>query len=190
MYKYLTEIYKKPIKNLGNIWTQRLVKWRKDPSVVRIEKPTRLDRARSLGYKAKEGYITVRVKVIRGGRMRAQIKKGRRSKHRRRKKVVGKSYQWIAEERASRKYPNCEVLNSYEIALDGRYYWYEVLLADRDQVSKYKGMAWLAKGKHKGRVFRGKTSSGKKTRGLRSNKGKGAEKLRPSRKSNLKRRNK
>lgn len=184
MYKYLTEIYKKPKKNLGDLWIQRLVKWRRDPSLVRIDKPTRLDRARSLGYKAKQGYITVRVKLIRGGRKRPQFKSGRRSKHMRRRKIVGKSYQWIAEERASKKYPNCEVLNSYQIAVDGRYYWFEVMLVDKVQVSKYKGMEWLAKGKHKGRVFRGKTSAGKRSRGILTHKGKGAEKLRPSLRAN------
>ena len=56
----------------------------------------------------------------------------------------------------------------------------EVILVDREQVSKYKGMEWLAKGKHKGRVFRGKSSSGKRSRGILTHKGKGAEKLRPS----------
>ena len=187
MYKYLAEIYKKPAQNLGEIWQQRLIEFRRDLSVVRIDRPTRLDAARSLGYKAKQGYIVVRVKVIRGGRKRPQFKGGRRSKHLRRKKIVGKSYQWIAEERAARKYPNCEVLNSYQIAVDGRYYWFEVILADKEQVSKYKGMEWLAKGKHKGRVFRGKTSAGRKSRGLRSNKGQGAEKLRPSLRANKRR---
>lgn len=180
MYKYLADIYKKPRQNLGPIWMQRLIKWRKDPSIVRIDKPTRLDRARSLGYKAKQGYVVVRVKLIRGGRKRPRFKGGRRSKHMRRRKVVGKSYQWIAEERAARKYPNCEVLNSYHIAEDGKYYWFEIVLVDREQVSKYKGMEWLAKGKHRGRVFRGKTSSGKRGRGILIHKGKGAEKLRPS----------
>ena len=184
MYKYLSEIYKQPKQNLGEIWKKRLIKWRKDPSIVRIDKPTRLDRARSLGYKAKQGYIVVRDKVLRGGRKRPRFKGGRRSKHMRRRKVVGKSYQWIAEERATKKYPNCESLNSYQIAADGRHYWFEVLLADREQVSKYKGMEWLAKGKNKGRAFRGKTSAGRKSRGLRSNKGKGAEKIRPSLRAN------
>ena len=177
MYKYLADIYKKPKHNLGPIWMQRLIQWRRDPSIVRIDKPTRLDRARSLGYKAKQGYILARVKLIRGGRKRPMFKSGRRSKHARRRKIVGKSYKWVAEERAARKYPNCEVLNSYQIAVDGRYYWFEVILVDRKQVSKYKGMEWLAK--EKGRAFRGKTSAGKRSRGL-YRKGKGAEKIRPS----------
>lgn len=180
MYKHLAELYKNPIQNLGQLWTQRLIKWRREPSIVRIDKPTRLDRARSLGYKAKQGYIIARVKLIRGGRQRPRFKGGRKSRAMRRKKIVGKSYQWVAEERAAKKHPNCEVLNSYHIASDGRHYWFEVILVDREQVSKYKGMEWLAKGKHKGRVFRGKTAAGRKGRGILIHKGKGAEKLRPS----------
>ncbi|ALV62505.1 LSU ribosomal protein L15e [Thermococcus sp. 2319x1] len=40
-------------------------------------------------------------------------------------------------------------------------------------------IAWIAGKAHKGRVFRGLTSAGKRSRGL-LNKGKGAEKVRPS----------
>ena len=34
------------------------------------------------------------------------------------KKNLDKNYQLIAEERTSKKYPNCEVLNSYYVAKD------------------------------------------------------------------------
>ena len=95
----------------------------------------------------------------------------------RRKKIVKENYQVIAEKRAARKYKNCEVLGSYETAKDGKYYWYEILLADRIQVSKYHEMKWLLN--TKSRVLRGLTSAGRKSRGLRHI-GKGAEKIRPS----------
>ena len=42
-----------------------------------------------------------------------------------------------------------------------------------------KDLNWISTGKHKGRVFRGLTSAGKKSRGMRG-KGKGREKVRPS----------
>ena len=42
---------------------------------------------------------------------------------------------------------------------------------------------WICDSTHKGRVFRGLTSAGRKSRGLR-NKGKGAEKIRPSIRAN------
>ncbi|MEM4244605.1 MAG: 50S ribosomal protein L15e [Candidatus Nanoarchaeia archaeon] len=175
--KYLEQEYRNPSDEFKAIWRERMIAWRKEPAITRIEKPTRVDRARALGYKAKQGYVVVRVKVKRGGRTREQFKGGRRPKAYRRRKIVGKNYRWVAEERASRKYKNCEVLGSYQIAKDGKHYWFEIILADRQLVSKYKGMEWLAKSR--GRAFRGITSAGRKSRGLR-HKGKGAEKIRPS----------
>ncbi|MDD5178533.1 MAG: 50S ribosomal protein L15e [Candidatus Nanoarchaeia archaeon] len=162
--KYIQALYKKPKANLKALLRERLISWRKGKTVVRVDNPTRIDRARALGYKAKQGYIIVRVRVPRGGRKRPKPMGGRRSRAQRRKKVVGKTYQWVAEERANKRYINCEVLGSYKILEDGLYYWYEVILADRVQVSKYPGMEWLAY--DQGRVYRGKTSSGQKSRGL------------------------
>ncbi len=176
--KYIEQEYRNPGEELKRVWRERMIAWRKEPAIVRIERPTRIDRARALGYKAKQGYVLVRVKLDRGGRMRPQFKGGRRPKTARRKKIVGKNYRWIAEERASRKYKNCEVLGSYEIAKDGLCYWFEIILADREQVSRYEGMEWLARAR--GRAFRGLTAAAKKSRGILTHKGKGAEKLRPS----------
>ena len=50
-----------------------MIEWRNGGSVERVEYPTRLDRARSLGYKAKNGYIVVRSRVRRGGSNRPKI---------------------------------------------------------------------------------------------------------------------
>lgn len=179
MYKYIRKIWKKPKENLGEIWRQRIIKWRKEPATLRIERPTRLDKARSLGYKPKPGFIIVRQRVARGGRQRPKIRAGRRSKHFGRRKIVKKSYQWVAEERASKKYVNCEVLNSYYVGEDGLHYWYEVILVDRahPQILADKNIAWIAN--KKGRAERGLTSAARKSRGLR-HKGKGVEKIRPS----------
>jgi len=179
IYKYVKDLWKKPKENLKELYRERLIKWRKEAVTVRLEYPTRIDRARSLGYKAKPGYIIVRQRVSSGGRKRPQIKKGRRSKHSRQRKIVSKSYQVIAEERANKKYKNCEVLNSYWVGKDGKNYWFEIILVDRAHpvIKKDKKINWIAK--DRGRVYRGKTSAGKKSRGL-LHKGKGAEKLRPS----------
>ena len=150
-YISIRNLWKKPSSELLR---SRLIAWRRDPSIVRVEKPTRLDRARTLGYKAKQGYVIARVKISRGKRQRELIKKGRRSKHRRRKKIVGKSYQWIAEERVSRKYKNMEPLNSYEVAKDGKNKWYEVILIDRDhpRIKKDERTKSLSKKSNKGRT--------------------------------------
>ncbi len=180
MYKYIRELWRKPTTALLRT---RLIKWRKEGSFVKLEKPTNLARARQLGYKAKQGYVLIRVKLPRGGRMRPLIKKGRRSKHRRRLKILAKNYQQVAEERASKKFTNLEVLNSYQLAKDGKFYWFEVILVDPNHpvIKTDKKINWIAN--QKGRVNRGLTSAAKKSRGL-NKKGKGAEKIRPSQRAN------
>ncbi|MFH1636801.1 MAG: 50S ribosomal protein L15e [Candidatus Woesearchaeota archaeon] len=186
VYQRIRELWKAPKKNLGEIYKQRLIQWRREPVIVSPERPTRLDRARSLGYKAKTGFTIVRVRLLAGGRKRPQIKKGRRSKHSRRRKVLSKSYQSVAEERAQRARPNLEVLNSYEVGDDSKHYWYEVIMVDpyRPEIKADPRINWICKRNHTNRVFRGKTSAGRKSRGLR-NKGKGAEKVRPSLRAKL-----
>ena len=71
MYAYVREAWNKPdaseVKNL--LW-DRMQAWRREGSVVRVARPTRIDRARALGYKAKQGIAVVRVQVRRGGRRR------------------------------------------------------------------------------------------------------------------------
>lgn len=174
-YKYINELFRKHDRSLLK---ERIIEWRRSDAIVRVEHPLNIVKARRLGFKAKRGYIIVRVKLLRGGRKRPQIKKGRRPKANRRKKIVGKSYQWIAEERANRNYKNCEVIGSYQLAKDGKYYFFEVILGDREILKKYPQTEHFAY--MKGKVFRGLTSSGRKSRGLRKGKGKGHEKNRPS----------
>ena len=171
LHKYLQQNW-----NSG-LYRQRLVDWRRGNSVTRVENPTRLDRAHALGYRAKQGYVIVRVKLLRGGRQRPRISSGRKSKNTRRKLILGMNYQWVAEQRANKKYPNCEVLNSYYLAKDGKHYFYEVILIDREIGKKYPEIMNLAE--QRGRVYRGLTSAGRRSRGLRG-KGKGYEKIRPS----------
>ena len=184
MYKAVRELWKKPKENLGELYKERLIAWRRENSITKIERPTRLDRARSLGYKAKKGIILYRVRVKRGGRKRLQRKNGRRSKTQRRRKIVGMSYNWIAEQRAQRKFTNLEVLNSYFVAEDGLHRWFEVIMVDpyRPEIKTDKNLNWICFRKHTNRVLRGKTSAGRRSRGLH-NKGMGTEKLRPSRRA-------
>lgn len=185
LYKHIREAWKKPGKTMPEVMKTRLISWRRQPVTVRLKRPTRLDRARSLGYRAKQGIFVVRQRVLRGGRQRPDIKGGRRPKHNRQKKVLNMSYQTVAERRVDMKYPNCEVLNSYMVAEDGVYYWYEVIMVDRDHpaIKKDKQLSWIAGHEQKGRAFRGLSSSGRKSRGLRR-KGKGAEKVRPGKRAN------
>tara|TARA_Y100000310_G_scaffold181327_1_gene181244 strand:- start:1450 stop:2013 length:564 start_codon:yes stop_codon:yes gene_type:complete len=158
---------------------ERMVSWRRSDAVERIERPTKLDRARSLGYRAKKGILLARVRVLRGGRKRPLIKKGRRPKARRRLKILGMNYQTICERRANKKFKNCEILNSYFVGKDGKNIWYEVVMVDRNspEIKKDKKLSWVTE--QPGRVYRGITSSARKSRGLRK-KGIGSEKARPS----------
>jgi large subunit ribosomal protein L15e len=162
---------------------KRLIDWRRQPTVTRVAKPLRLDRARNLGYKAKQGFVVARVKVRRGtfvSRMRPWS--GRQpTKMGVNKMTVGVSIQWIAEQRAQKRYPNLEVLNSYWVAQDGHHKYYEVILLDpvHPNIISDKQVNWICKTTMKGRVYRGLTSAGRKGRDLR-HKGVGAEKTRPS----------
>ncbi len=169
LHKYMRNLWKKPQENMPDLWRERLLLWRKEPVTVKIAKPTRIDRARSLGYKAKQGFVVVRQRVSRGGHRRAQPKHGRRPKRFGTRKNLSKNYQQIAEERVQKKFKNLTVLNSYWVAQDGKHYWYEVILVDSNHpvIKSDKNLAWLQTKKNQTRVFQGKTSSGRKGRGLR-----------------------
>ena len=128
-----------------------MIQLRKEPSVNRV-KPSKPKKARMLGYKAKTGYVVARVKIKKGGRKRHQVHRGRKpSKSGITKYSSHKSHRLIAEQRANKKYPNLEVLNSYYVAEDGKSKWFEVILTKNEQ---------------RGRVNRGLTSAGKRVRGL------------------------
>lgn len=122
-------------------WLRRSsVGWRKEPSVRRLVRPTRIDRAHRLGYKAKPGMIVVRVRVRRGGARKTRPVSGRRQKALGVSKYTRSiSLQKIAESRAGSKYPNLTILNSYYLYADGRSLWYEVLLHDTNRASRSLG---------------------------------------------------
>jgi len=165
---------------------ERLLTWRREHTVTRLEHPTRLDRARAIGYRAKEGFFVVRVRVRRGGQRKRAIIAGRRPKHKGiLRMTLAKSLRRIAEERAQKHYPNLEVLNSYWVGEDGKQKFYEIILVDPDhpEILADPKINWIAAPAQRGRAYRGLTSSGKEGRGLRW-KGKGAERYRPSRAAN------
>lgn len=190
-YKYMGEAYRQPRHGpYAELYRERLIQWRAEPVISRVERPTRLDRARSLGYKAKQGYVVVRTRVRRGGLRKRRHQRGRKPKNTGVLKItMKKSIQRIAEERAGRKYPNLEVLNSYWVGEDGKHKFYEVILVDPNHpvIVADPKINWIANGAHGNRANRGLTSAGKKGRGL-GGKGRGYERMRPSVHSNWKRR--
>jgi len=143
--------------------------WRKQGTITKLDGPTDPARARRLGYKAKQGFLVARVRVPKGGRKRPKPPGGRVPKKAGRFFTLNTSKQVVAEQKAERKFSNLRVMNSYSVGEDGVFRWFEVILVDPIQTGLFGDM--------KGRSFRGLTSAGKKSRGLRR-KGMGAEKVR------------
>lgn len=157
MLKHMANPWKSP-ENLG-IQRQRLIEWRRQETVTRIERPTRLGRARSLGYKAKQGFCIARVRIKKGGRKRPKPMGGRVPKKAGRFFTLGKSKQRTGEEKVARRFPNMEVLASYYVGEDGNYKWYEAILVDRDHpaIRNDRKISWIIR--QRGRAFRGITPS-------------------------------
>ncbi|MFB6129738.1 MAG: 50S ribosomal protein L15e [Salinigranum sp.] len=189
-YSHIKEAWRSPKEGkLAELQWQRKQQWRKEGAIERIDRPTRLDKARELGYKAKQGVVVARVSVRKGGARKQRFKAGRRSKRQGVNRLGRrKSIQRIAEERAARKYPNLRVLNSYWVGEDGSQKWHEVILLDPEHpaIQNDDDLNWICDDSHRGRSFRGLTSAGKRGRGL-ENRGKGAEHVRPSIRANRKR---
>jgi large subunit ribosomal protein L15e len=182
-YSHIKEAWESPKEGkLAELQWQRQQEWRRQGAIERVERPTRLDKARELGYKAKQGVVVARVSVRKGGARKQRFKAGRRSKRQGVNKITRrKNLQRIAEERSQRRYRNLRVLNSYSVGEDGSQKWFEVILLDPNHpaIQNDDDLNWICADSQKGRAFRGKTSAGQKGRGLR-NRGTGAEKVRPS----------
>jgi large subunit ribosomal protein L15e len=112
---------------------ERVIKWRKETAVMRIDKPSRIQRARRLGYKAKQGIIVVRMRVGTGGMRKQRPTGGRRPKHLGVTRIkADDDMKTVANRRVLQRYPNMKFLGSYFVYKDGKHYWFEVILADPD----------------------------------------------------------
>jgi large subunit ribosomal protein L15e len=110
-YKHMNDSWIKEQQERSDLVRSRLIVWRKQGTIVRLDRPTRLGRARNLGYKAKQGYVMVRIKTGRGTREKPRPRMGRKPRSLGVTRYTPqKSRRWIAEERAARKYPNLRVL--------------------------------------------------------------------------------
>ncbi|ERH04455.1 MAG: LSU ribosomal protein L15E [uncultured archaeon A07HR60] len=182
-YSHIKEAWRNPGDGkLADLQWERKQDWRNEGALTRIDRPTRLDKARELGYKAKQGIIVVRASVRKGGSRKQRHTAGRRSKRQGVNRLSrSKSIKRISEERASRKYRNLRVLNSYWVGEDGSQKWHEIILVDPNHpaIENDSDLSWICDDSHKGRAFRGLTSAGQKGRGQQA-RGKGTEKTRPS----------
>ncbi len=167
--KYIMETYQKEYSGkdeaLWKHYKTKLMAWRREGVYTRVENPTNPVRARELGYKAKPGFVVVRVRIRRTGRLKPRKRMGKKpSKQGQNQIKLGKSHQAIAEERVARKYMNLEVLNSYWVGEDGYYKFFEVILVDpmHPAIQNDDNINWILR--QRNRVFRGLTSAGKKHR--------------------------
>ena len=130
------------VQNQDKVWLQmwkdnsielrnRAITWRRQNAMLRIDRPSRLLRARRLGYKAKEGIIVVRTRVGMGGMRKQRPRAGRRPKHLGVTRIKADiNMQTVAENRTLEKYINMKLLGSYFLYKDGKHIWYEIILAD------------------------------------------------------------
>src|SRR5215217_1148428 len=139
MHNYMTATWANMWKSNNDVLKSKAVVWRTEEVIHKINRPSRLDRARRLGYKAKQGIIVVRIRVGRGGMRKQRTVSGRRPKH---LGVVhikqGTNMRKVAEQRVIKKFPNMEVLGSYYLHKDGRHLWYEIILSDPAHPRIYK----------------------------------------------------
>ena len=125
------QVWLKMLKENPMELRQRAVIWRNQNAVTRVEKPSRIARARRLGYKAKQGIIVIRMRVGTGGMRKQRPRGGRRPKHLGVTKIKADvSMKQVAERRILERYPNMKLLGSYFLYKDGMHYWFEVILAD------------------------------------------------------------
>ena len=118
-------------KENSTILRDKAVLWRKQNATIRLEKPSRIQKARRLGYKAKQGIIVIRMRVGTGGMRKKRPRGGRRPKHLGVTRIKADvTMQQVAERRVLQKYPNMTLLGSYYLYKDGFHYWFEVILAD------------------------------------------------------------
>ncbi|RCI15730.1 hypothetical protein L249_2222 [Ophiocordyceps polyrhachis-furcata BCC 54312] len=191
--KYVEELQKKKQSDVMRFLLRvRCWELRQLNVIHRASRPSRPDKARRLGYKAKQGYVIYRVRVRRGGRKRPVPKGatyGKPTNQGVNQLKYQRSLKATAEERVGRRCANLRVLNSYWINQDSTYKYYEVILVDPQHkaIRIDPRINWIVNPVHKHRECRGLTATGKKSRGL--NKGHRYNKTRAGRRKTWKRHN-
>merc|ERR1711931_386398 len=143
-YKYMQEIYRKKQSDVMRFLLRvRAWEFRQLNKLTRCPRPTRPEKARRLGYKAKQGYCVYRLKPTR-------------------------NLQSLAEERAGRRLGGLRLLNSYWVAQDSTFKYFEMVMLDpmHRNIRRDASANWIVNAAHKHRELRGKTSAGRKHRGL------------------------
>lgn len=184
-YKYMTELWRKKQSDvLRFLMRVRAWEYRQGNRITRVPHPARPDKARQLGYKAKQGYVVYRVAVRRGSRKRPNPKGivyGKPKHHGINQLKFARNLRSVAEERVGRVCANLRVLNSYWVNQDSTYKYFEVILVDpsHNAIRNDARINWICNPVMKHRELRGLTSAGRQGRGLRA-RGHGANFLKGS----------
>ena len=193
-YKYLEEVWKKKQSDVMRFLLRvRAWEYRQMSAVHRVSRPTRPDKARRLGYKAKQGFVVYRVRIRRGGRKRPFAKgiiHGKPKHQGVNQYKFARNLRSVAEERVGRKLGGLRVLNSYWVNCDAAYKWYEVILVDpfHKAIRRDPRINWITRPTMKHRELQGKTAAGRHGRGL-TRKSRGQQMIRPSIRANLRKKN-
>ncbi|KRZ74201.1 60S ribosomal protein L15 [Trichinella papuae] len=171
-YRYMQEIWRKKQSDVMRFLLRvRTWHYRQLSAIHRASRPTRPEKARRLGYVAKQGFVIYRVRVRRGGRKRKVTKGqtyGKPKNHGVNQLKMKRSLQSIAEQRVGRRCGALRVLNSYWVGQDSTYKFYEVILVDpmHKAIRRDPDLQWICKPTMKHREMRGLTKAGKRSRGL------------------------
>lgn len=128
MYKYIQKTFEAQYDQRSPEYRARLTLWRKQPVITRVDGPTNIARAHSVGYKARKDFVVARVRVKKGKRIRARADQGRKPGRNRKRENPGKGWQWFAEQKALRRFPNLSLIGSYYVGEDGQQSFYEIVM--------------------------------------------------------------
>merc|ERR1712032_1113656 len=173
-YKYIQELWrKKQTEVMQFVLRIRCWEYRQLPVIHRCSKPSRVEKARMLGYRAKQGQVCGKPKTLGVNQLKPK-----------------RNHRVIAACRVARRVPELRVLNSYWVGQDSTYKFFEVILVDthHNAIRNDPRINWICGPVHKHREQRGLTSAGRSARGLRA-KGDRDNKARPSRRASYLRRN-
>merc|ERR1712142_925359 len=139
-YKYVNELWrKKQTDVMGFLLRVRTWQYRQLSRVHRASQPTRIEKARRLGYRANQGFVIYRVRVRRGSRKKP-VAKGC---------TYGKpTHHGINQMKFQR---------SLRVVYFGRH---------STAIRRDPRIQWICEAKQKHRELRGKTAAGKTSRGL------------------------
>ncbi len=129
-HAYIRKSFAKTLSTRSATLRARLVKWNKQPRIVRVEHSANPSRAHGLGYKATKEFVIVRVRMGKGNRSRPAPKLGRKPGKNVKRVAPGRSLQWFATQKALRTHRNMSVVGSYFVGESGTDHYFEVILRE------------------------------------------------------------